>query len=136
TNSTGSFSRGNNIPATAMPHGFNFWAPVTNANSLSWIYEYQRGNDAQNRPRLQALSLSHETSPWMGDRQTFQVMPSAEPGAPPTGRQARSLPFSHDDEVAKPYYYGVEFANGITAELAPTDHAAIMRFGFPDDNAA
>ncbi|HTE61521.1 MAG TPA: discoidin domain-containing protein, partial [Solirubrobacteraceae bacterium] len=31
TNSTGSFSRGNNIPATAVPHGFNFWIPVTNA---------------------------------------------------------------------------------------------------------
>jgi predicted alpha-1,2-mannosidase len=136
TNSTGSFSRGNNIPATAMPHGFNFWTPVTNASSLSWIYEYQRGNDDQNRTRLQALSLSHETSPWMGDRQTFQVMPSAQPGEPATGKQARSLAFSHADEEARPYYYGVDFTNGISAEMAPTDHAAIMRFGFPDANTA
>ena len=35
TNSTGSFSRGNNIPATAVPHGFNFWTPMTDAGSLS-----------------------------------------------------------------------------------------------------
>ncbi len=35
TNSSGSFSRGNNIPATAVPHGFNFWAPVTNAGTRS-----------------------------------------------------------------------------------------------------
>ncbi|MGH3455740.1 MAG: glycoside hydrolase domain-containing protein, partial [Nocardioidaceae bacterium] len=136
TNSTGSFSRGNNIPATAMPHGFNFWTPVTNASSLSWIYEYQRGNDDENRTRLQALSLSHETSPWMGDRQTFQVLPSAQPGEPATGKQARSLAFSHADEEARPYYYGADFANGISAEMAPTDHAAIMRFGFPDANTA
>ena len=34
TNSSGSFSRGNNIPATAVPHGFNFWTPVTDAGSL------------------------------------------------------------------------------------------------------
>ena len=27
THSTGRFSRGNNIPATAVPHGFNFWVP-------------------------------------------------------------------------------------------------------------
>src|SRR5690606_12280885 len=29
TQSSGGFSRGNNIPATAVPHGFNFWAPMT-----------------------------------------------------------------------------------------------------------
>ncbi len=27
------FSRGNNFPATAVPHGFNFWTPVTDAGS-------------------------------------------------------------------------------------------------------
>ena len=82
TNSSGSFSRGNNIPATAVPHGFNFWTPVTNAGSLSWLYEYQRGNNADNLPTIQAFAASHEPSPWMGDRQTFQVMPSAASGTP------------------------------------------------------
>ncbi|HYJ67072.1 MAG TPA: GH92 family glycosyl hydrolase, partial [Nocardioidaceae bacterium] len=75
-------------------------------------------------------------SPWMGDRQTFQVMPSAQSGEPATGKSARSLALSHADEVAKPYYYGVDFDNGVSAEMAPTDHAAIMRFGFPDANTA
>ena len=77
TNSSGSFSRGNNFPAAALPHGFNFWTPVTNSSSLSWLYDYARANNDDNLPTLQALSLSHEPSPWMGDRQTFQVMPSA-----------------------------------------------------------
>ena len=35
THSSGGFSRGNNFPATAVPHGFNFWTPVTNAGSQS-----------------------------------------------------------------------------------------------------
>jgi len=52
TNSSGSFSRGNNIPATAVPHGFNFWAPATNAGTRSWFYEYQRRNNAANLPVL------------------------------------------------------------------------------------
>ncbi|HVJ38271.1 MAG TPA: GH92 family glycosyl hydrolase [Stenotrophomonas sp.] len=136
TNSSGDFSRGNNIPATAMPHGFNFWTPVTDAGSLSWIYQYAAGNDAQNRPRLQALALSHETSPWMGDRQTFQVMPSAVRGVPSAEREARSLPFRHDNEVARPHYYGVRLDNGILAEIAPTDHAAMFRFTFPGEDAS
>ena len=90
-----------------MPHGFNFWTPVTNAGSLSWLYDYARANNADNLPTIQAFSASHEPSPWMGDRQTFQVMPSAASGTPDTGRTARALAFRHENETARPYYYGV-----------------------------
>ncbi|MFF8385961.1 GH92 family glycosyl hydrolase [Streptomyces kanasensis] len=138
THSSGAFSRGNTFPATAVPHGFNFWTPVTNAASKSWLYEYARGNTANNLPALQAFSASHEPSPWMGDRQTFQVMPSAAPGpgAPPTERAARALEFRHGNESARPHHYRVRFENGLTAEIAPADHAATMRFTFPGDDAS
>ncbi|MGW1892799.1 GH92 family glycosyl hydrolase [Streptomyces sp. NPDC002004] len=136
TNSSGGFSRGNTFPATAVPHGFNFWTPVTNASSLSWLYDYARANNADNLPTLQAFSASHEPSPWMGDRQTFQVMPSAASGTPDTGRTARALAFRHENETARPYYYGVRFENGLKAEIAPTDHAAAMRFTYPGDDAS
>ncbi len=133
TNASGSFSRGNNFPATAVPHGFNFWTPMTNAGSLSWLYEYQHANNADNRPTLQAFGFSHEPSPWMGDRQTFQVMPAlATAAAPDANRTRRALPFRHDHETARPYYYGVTFDNGLRTEIAPTDHAALMRFTFKD----
>ncbi|MFY1669737.1 GH92 family glycosyl hydrolase [Plantactinospora sp. WMMB334] len=133
TNSTGGFSRGNNIPATAVPHGFNFWTPMTNAGSLSWLYDYQRGNNADNRPTIQAFTVSREPSPWMGDRQTFQVMPSVADGVPNANRAARALPFGHENEVARAHHYGVTFDNGLVTEIAPTDHAAIFRFTFPGD---
>ncbi|MGW0913746.1 GH92 family glycosyl hydrolase [Streptomyces sp. NPDC002784] len=136
TNSSGGFSRGNNFPATAVPHGFNFWTPVTNAGSLSWLYDYARGNNADNLPTIQAFSASHEPSPWMGDRQTFQVMPSAASGTPETGREARELAFRHENETARPYYYGVRFENGLKAEMTPTDHAAVLRFTYPGDDTS
>ncbi|MFF7234950.1 GH92 family glycosyl hydrolase [Streptomyces collinus] len=136
TNSSGSFSRGNNFPAAALPHGFNFWTPVTNASSLSWLYEYARANNSDNLPTIQAFSASHEPSPWMGDRQTFQLMPSAASGTPDTGREARELAFRHENETARPYYYGVRFENGLKAEIAPTDHAAALRFTYPGDDAS
>ncbi|MFE2042638.1 GH92 family glycosyl hydrolase [Streptomyces sp. NPDC059477] len=136
TNSSGGFSRGNNFPATAVPHGFNFWTPVTNAGSLSWLYDYARANNADNLPTIQAFSASHEPSPWMGDRQTFQLMPSAASGTPDTGRTARALPFRHENETARPYYYGVTFENGLKTEIAPTDHAAVMRFSYPGDDTS
>jgi predicted alpha-1,2-mannosidase len=136
THSSGGFSRGNNFPATAVPHGFNFWTPVTNAGSLSWLYDYARANNTDNLPTIQAFSASHEPSPWMGDRQTFQVMPSAAPGTPDTGREGRELAFRHENETARPYYYGVRFENGLKAEMAPTDHAAVLRFTYPGDDAS
>lgn len=136
TLSSGGFSRGNNFPATAVPHGFNFWTPVTNAGSLSWLYDYARANNDDNLPTIQAFSASHEPSPWMGDRQTFQVMPSAASGTPDTGREARELAFRHENETARPYYYGVRFENGLKAEMAPTDHAAVLRFTYPGDEAS
>ncbi|MET7998705.1 GH92 family glycosyl hydrolase [Amycolatopsis sp. NPDC005232] len=136
TMANGTFSRGNNFPATAVPHGFNFWTPVTDAGSDSWLYNYSTQNNADNRPQLQAFSASHEPSPWMGDRQSFQVMPSAAAGVPDANRDARALAFSHDNEVARAHYYGVTFDNGIKTEIAPTDHAAVMRFSFPGNDSS
>lgn len=135
TNSTGGFSRGNNFPATAIPHGFNFWTPVTNAGSRSWLYEYAKANNEANKPAIQAFSVSHEPSPWMGERQTFQVMPSTA-ATPTANRAARAWTFSHDNETASPFRYGVTFDNGNQVQLAPADHAAIMRFTFAQGNGS
>lgn len=135
TNSNGRFSRGNNFPAVAVPHGFNFWTPVTDAGS-NWIYQYQQRNGADNRPRLEAFALSHEPSPWMGDRQTFQLMPAAlASGAPSANRATRALSFSHANETAQAHTYRVAFDDGIVAEIAPTDHAAMFRFTFTGDRS-
>lgn len=131
TQSNGVFSRGNNIPATAMPHGFNFWVPVTDAGTLGWLYRWSEHNGPDNRPRLQALSISHQPSPWMGDRQTFQMLPLLARDVPEADREARALSFSHDQELARPHHYRVDFDNGIRAEIAPTERAAILRFRFP-----
>src|SRR3954470_12193083 len=133
TNSTGGFSRGNIIPATAVPHGFNFWTPMTDAGSISWLYAYQQDNNDENLPRIEAFAASHEPSPWMGDRQTFQVMPSPDTGEPKAGRDDRALTFTHANEIAKPYRYGVKFENGMRTDIAPTDHAALFRFEFTGD---
>ncbi|WP_266182347.1 GH92 family glycosyl hydrolase [Dyella humicola] len=131
----GHYSRGNTFPAVALPHGFNFWTPTTNAGS-DWIYQYQERNDANNHPRIEAFALSHEPSPWMGDRQTFQVMPAeVTAGAPPLDRSARALSFTHDHEVARADLYQVHFDNGMTAAMTPTSHAAMFRFTFTGNRA-
>ncbi|MEU8423209.1 GH92 family glycosyl hydrolase [Micromonospora sp. NPDC048835] len=135
TNSTSGFSRGNNLPITAVPNGFNFFTPVTDATSDSWEYEYHRRNNEANLPMLQGLAISHEPSPWMGDRNQMSVMPVVG-GGPLTGQPAsRALAFRHEDETAQPDLYRVTLQNGLVAEMSPTDHAGIMRFTFPTGQA-
>jgi len=135
TNANAHFSRGNNFPAVALPHGFNFWTPTTQAGS-DWIYQYQDRNGPDNHPRIQAFALSHEPSPWMGDRQTFQVMPAAAAsGEPALDRDARALSFTHDHEIARADLYQVTFDNGMMVAMTPTDHAAMMRFTFAGDRS-
>jgi predicted alpha-1,2-mannosidase len=46
------------------------------------------------------------------------------------------LAFKHENETARPYYYGVTFENGLKAEMAPTDHAASLRFTYPGNDAS
>jgi predicted alpha-1,2-mannosidase len=136
TNASGSFSRGNNLPISALPNGFNFLTPVTDATSNSWEYEYQRENNAANLPMVQGLAISHEPSPWMGDRDQFSIMPVPAGGNLTGAPSTRALAFSHNDETARPDFYQVKLQDGLIAQMSPTDHGGIMQFTFPTGQAA
>src|SRR5690606_31937626 len=136
THSGRGFSRGNNAPLTAVPHGFHFVTPITDARTFRWIYSWHQHNNAANRPELQGLALSHIPSPWIGDRTTFQVCPWGRPGQPELDPATRALEFDHADEIDRAHYYGVTTTSRIRAEAAPTDHAVNMRFTFPGPDAA
>ncbi|MFB4353424.1 GH92 family glycosyl hydrolase [Microbacterium sp. LS_15] len=135
TNSTGGFSRGNNLPATAWPNGFNFITPMTNADNVGTIYQYQRANNAQNLPALNGIGFSHQPSIWMGDRNQIAVLPAAN-GNPTSSLNDRKLAFHHENETARPDIYSVEFDNGIQTSVTATDHGAIYRFEFTGDTSS
>lgn len=130
TYASGDFSRGNNLPLTAWPNGFAFFTPMTDARTRRWVYEYHRRNGADNRPRLEGLGISHQPSPWMGDRAQFLLMP-LDADAADASPAARALGFSHADEVARPDLYAVTLDGGHTLRLAPTDHGAVIEVGAP-----
>lgn len=124
TDSTPDFSRGNTFPAVTLPFGFNFWTPVTEGNSDGWLYKYRAST-------IQGFAVSHEPSPWIGDYASLQVMPST--GAVKLDPESRALAFRHEDETARAHFYRVAMsAPQITTEIAPTMHAAIFRFTFPN----
>ncbi|MEV0893524.1 GH92 family glycosyl hydrolase [Promicromonospora sp. NPDC050262] len=135
THSSGAYSRGNNVPAAAVPNGFTMWVPLTDAASERWLYSWAAHNGPDNRPRLQGVGISHEPSPWMGDRDqlAFHLVP-AGPGddVPDAGLDARSIGFSHDDETARPHRYDVGLDGGARVAVAASDHGGVLRLTFPD----
>jgi len=135
THSSGGVSRGNTLPATAVPYGFNFLTPCTDARTTQWVYAYHQHDVAPGVSALQALSISHQPSPWMNDYSVLQFMPGTSAGTPDADPAARALPFRHANEEAAAHRYRVAFDNGLTATAAATDHAVALRFEYPGGDA-
>ena len=128
TQSSFQLSTGNTYPAIAMPWGMNFWVPQTGKNGDGWQYTY----DAH---KIRGFKQTHQPSPWINDYGVFSLMPTV--GEPVFDENERASWFSHKAEVATPYYYQVYLADyDVTAEIAPTERAAILRFTFPETDQA
>jgi len=121
-------SHGNTYPAVAMPFGMNFWTPQTRKNGDGWAYTYDDH-------RITGIKQTHQPSPWINDYAAFSLMPVT--GGTVTSEEERASWFSHKSEVAHPYYYSVYLADyDITAEVTPTERAALFRFTFPGSDSS
>ena len=128
TESENELSTGNTYPAIAMPWGMNFWVAQTGKMGDGWMYTYTA-------KKIRGLKQTHQPSPWINDYGQFSLMPTV--GKPVFDENKRASWFSHKAEKATPYYYSVYLADyDVTAEICPTDRAALMQFTFPETNQA
>lgn len=125
TNNNPSFSHGNTYPAVTPPWGMNFWTPQTGNMSDRWIYTY-------NADSIRGFRQTHLPSPWIGDYGTFSMMPVS--GKLRVKDSDRALAFSHEEEIATPYYYAVKLQDDdIKAEITATERCGCLRFTFDKD---
>lgn len=102
----------------------NFWTPQTGKMGDGWAYTY-------GAHQVRGFKQTHQPSPWINDYGQFSLMPVR--GEDKFDEESRASWFSHQSEVAKPYYYKTYLADhDIRVEITPTDRAAMMRFTFPD----
>ena len=128
TQSSFELSTGNTYPAIALPWGMNFWTPQTGENGSGWQYVYTDN-------KIRGIKQTHQPSPWINDYGVFSLMP--ETGKIILDNKERGSWFSHKSEEARPYYYKVYLADyDVTAEVAPTERAAMMRFTYPETDEA
>ncbi len=121
-------STGNTYPAIALPWGMNFWTPQTGRMGDGWQYVYTED-------KIRGLKLTHQPSPWINDYGQLSLMP--ETGELKWSEDDRASWFSHKAEVATPYYYKVYLADhDVTAEITPTERAAVFRFTYPESDCS
>lgn len=126
TDSDFSLSNGNTYPAIARPWGMNFWTPQTGKMGNGWGYMY---DDV----KIRGIKQTHQPSPWINDYAAFSFLPETD--SLRIDENQRASWFSHKAEIVKPHYYSVYLADyDVTAEVTPTDRAAMFRFTFPDNN--
>lgn len=128
TQSEFELSNGNTYPAIAVPWGMNFWTPQTRKIGDGWQYAYTDN-------KINGFKQTHQPSPWMNDYGQFSIFPMVNKME--FDQEKRASWFSHKAEIAKPYYYSVYLADyDMTAEITPTERAAIFRFTFPEADSA
>ena len=128
TDSKFSLSNGNTYPAIAKPWGMNFWTPQTAKMGDGWTYKYDDET-------IRGIKQTHQPSPWINDYASFSLM--ALSGELKYKEDERASWFSHKAEEARPYYYKTYLADyDITAEVSPTERAAIFRFTFPENDTS
>lgn len=123
---------GGTMPFVAPPFAMTNWTAQTRQNKISVTsYEYDD-------PAISGFIGTHQPAIWMGDYGYITLMPQVGPLR--TTPEARQLPFSHDDEVAKPDYYSVALqtpgGGRIHTEMTATERCALLRFRFPDAGPA
>ncbi|HQJ20787.1 MAG TPA: GH92 family glycosyl hydrolase [Bacteroidales bacterium] len=128
TDSEFRLSNGNTYPAIALPWGMNFWTPQTRQMGNGWCYTY---DDV----KIMGIKQTHQPSPWINDYAAFSLM--SVTGKLKIKEDDRASWFSHKSEIVKPYYYSVYLADhDVTAEVTPTERAAIFRFTFPQNDSS
>ncbi|UIR56024.1 GH92 family glycosyl hydrolase [Sphingobacterium sp. SRCM116780] len=128
TDSKPDLSNGNTYPAIGLPWGMNMWTPQTGKNGDGWQYTYAAD-------KIRGLKQTHQPSPWMNDYGQFSLMPVT--GKALFDQEERASWFSHKAEIATPYYYSVYLADhDVTAELTPTERAAMFKFTFNKTDSA
>ncbi|MCP9750021.1 GH92 family glycosyl hydrolase [Ferruginibacter sp. HRS2-29] len=128
TDSKPDLSNGNTYPAVAVPWAMNMWTPQTGKMGDGWQYQYAAD-------KLRGFKQTHQPSPWMNDYGQFAIMPLT--GAMRFEQDDRASWFSHKSEISKAYYYSVYLADhDVTAEITPTERAAIFRFTYPRSDSS
>lgn len=121
------YNYGGMIPSVASPFAMTRWTPTTRTNKIgSCPYEYEGA-------MFYGFQGTHQPAVWMGESAQIVVCPGV--GELHTTFDSRGLGYAHEEEISSPQYFKTLLKvpgqdATITAEIAATSRASVMRFSF------
>ncbi len=126
TKSCRHFSNGNTLPLIQRPFGMTAFVPQTAEDSSSrWFFH-------PDDRRVDAVRLTHQPSPWIGDYGCFAFLPQT--GIPQSEPARRASGYSPADAVFSPAYLKLSLLRSRSVlEITPTERGAAFRLRIRDD---
>lgn len=119
---------GGTMPCVGTPFAMTNFVAQTQENKISKMpYAYEDKT-------IHGFMATHQPTVWMGDYGYVSVMPQ-------TGKlkllpKERAMPFSHENEIANPYYYAVTMGDKkteeIKGEIVASSRCGMFQFTFPE----
>lgn len=122
---------GGRIPAVMTPFGMTQWSAMTRENNIGRC-PYHYDDDS-----IIGFTGTHQPSIWMGDYGYISFMPQTD--TLKLGAKERGLKYSHQEEIAHPYYYSIPLHKGeqkIITEHTSSTRCGFFKFSFPKDKEA
>lgn len=127
----GTDEHGHTYPGAQLPFGMVQLSPDNGQSGWNWVSGYHYSDSI-----IVGFSHTHLSGAGIGDLQDISIMPIiADFDINTTYKHRDDKPYgqhyTHDDEIAEPGYYSVNFNNsGIKAELTATPRTGFHRYTF------
>jgi predicted alpha-1,2-mannosidase len=123
----GTGGHGHVYPGASVPFGMVQLSPDNGVEGWDWCGGYHYSSKT-----IAGFSHTHLSGTGIGDWCDISVLPLVDTV---NLRQEKILiPFSHENESAKPGYYQVKLDNGVNCQLTSTNRNGIHKYTFPNSN--
>lgn len=120
----GTGGHGHVYPGAVVPFGMVQLSPDNGDEGWDWCAGYHYSSKT-----IAGFSHKHLSGTGIGDWCDISVLPLTDTLQIRTAKI--KIPFSHNNEIAKPGYYKVQLDNGINCELTASERTGFHRYQFP-----
>lgn len=123
----GTGGHGHVYPGAVVPFGIVQLSPDNGETGWDWCSGYHYSSNS-----IAGFSHTHLSGTGIGDWCDISVLPLTDTSQ--IRKEKIKIPFSHQDESAKPGYYKVKLSNGILCELTANERTGFHQYTFPEKN--
>jgi len=123
----GTGGHGHVYPGAVVPFGMVQLSPDNGDDGWDWCSGYHYSSNT-----IAGFSHMHLSGTGIGDWYDISVLPLLDTAE--IRKDMIKVPFSHENEMAKPGYYKVKLSNNILCEMTANERTGFHQYSFPKGN--